>query len=68
MARQFVVLGKSGDGWKELGTADAPTAELAVEQLAGKEGEYRAVPAAVWRPLRLQTVTRLAVVPDTASV
>lgn len=41
----FIVLRKSGEGWEEIGQADASSRLHAVEKLAGDKGTYAAISA-----------------------
>lgn len=61
--RSFIVLTRNGDqAWHELGRADAMTSDLAIEQLAGGEGEYLAIDERAFQPVKVAPVTKLAVV------
>lgn len=57
----YVILGHSEEGWKELGTVDARSAQAAVRELldgSDKGGEYVAVPARSFKPVTVKVETK----------
>ena len=60
--RQFVVLTRNGDRWKEVGTVESLTADLAIQNIADGEGTYVAVPAQHWAEKNVAPKTIFAVV------